>query len=460
MFWFANSPVGARVGIKQGTTMRMTETEEFVRLNPRADVASTCAVPPTAAGCGFSARHGLNQGDIVIKESSLGCGWDADGNLTNDGRWVFTWDAENRLTQMESHSDAPSGSKLKLLFGYDAQSRRISKVVSNWSGSAWSLVSSNRFLYDGWNPVGILNSSSSLLASFTWGNDLNGSLQGAGGVGGLLFAKTFSGGALQTASFYGYDGNGNVMALVNAADGTVSAWYEYGPFGELIRGKGTVAEANPFRFSTKYQDNETDLLYYGYRFYSGSVGRWLSRDPIGERGGINLFGFAHDNPICNYDSDGRSVVPIAVVTCCVAGGGFYGGILINRALCRRIRDLNLRLAEAQADANAPDGSTHRVPGSRPGNDADMLTHCIATCDLVRKPGPCGCPDRALAFMQEREVGNDPATQIDRLNNEVGARVGMTLGPKQTCAQGCLDALDSGLLYTISNGQPAPSPPRR
>jgi RHS repeat-associated protein len=43
-----------------------------------------------------------------------------------------------------------------------------------------------------------------------------------------------------------------------------------------------MAKANPFRFSTKYQDDETDLLYYGYRYYSASTGTWLSRDPIDE----------------------------------------------------------------------------------------------------------------------------------------------------------------------------------
>ncbi len=43
-----------------------------------------------------------------------------------------------------------------------------------------------------------------------------------------------------------------------------------------------MAKANPFRFSTKYQDDETDLLYHGYRYYNASTGRWLSRDPKGE----------------------------------------------------------------------------------------------------------------------------------------------------------------------------------
>jgi uncharacterized protein RhaS with RHS repeats len=45
-----------------------------------------------------------------------------------------------------------------------------------------------------------------------------------------------------------------------------------GPFGELIRATGPMAKLNPFRFSTKYQDDETDFLYYGYRYYNPSTG--------------------------------------------------------------------------------------------------------------------------------------------------------------------------------------------
>jgi RHS repeat-associated protein len=45
-----------------------------------------------------------------------------------------------------------------------------------------------------------------------------------------------------------------------------------------------MAKANPFRFSTKYQDEETDLLYYGYRYYNASTGRWITRDPLTEAG--------------------------------------------------------------------------------------------------------------------------------------------------------------------------------
>jgi len=55
-------------------------------------------------------------------------------------------------------------------------------------------------------------------------------------------------------------------------------------FGEVLRATGLMATANPLRFSTKFQDDETDLLYYGYRYYSASAGRWTSRDPVREVG--------------------------------------------------------------------------------------------------------------------------------------------------------------------------------
>jgi len=81
----------------------------------------------------------------------------------------------------------------------------------------------------------------------------------------------------------------------------VSAQYEYGPFGEVIRATGLVAKANPFRFSTKYQDDETDLLYFGYRYYSSTTGRWLNKDPIAERGGRNLYTFVGNEPLSFSD---------------------------------------------------------------------------------------------------------------------------------------------------------------
>jgi RHS repeat-associated protein len=166
------------------------------------------------------------------------------------------------------------GPQYQLSFAYDAQGRRIQKsVVSN----SVALYTDN-FLYDGWNLVAILNPPSTVVESFLWGNDLSGSPQGAGGVGGLL--EVSYNGSTTTNCFPAFDGNGNVAALVNAANGTLVANYEYGPFGEVIRATGPMAKMNPLRFSTKYNDDESDLLYYGYRYYKPSTGTWDNRDPM------------------------------------------------------------------------------------------------------------------------------------------------------------------------------------
>jgi RHS repeat-associated protein len=77
-------------------------------------------------------------------------------------------------------------------------------------------------------------------------------------------------------------GTGTWRRWYRGGNGALRARYEYGPFGETIRATGALAKKNPFRFSTKYTDNETGLLYYGYRYYDPVTGRWPNRDPIGE----------------------------------------------------------------------------------------------------------------------------------------------------------------------------------
>jgi len=239
--------------------------------------------------------------------------YDADGNLTNDGRWAYTWDAENRLINLTNNTGV--GPLYNLAFAYDAKGRRIQKIVSIGGVT----IATNSFLYDGWNLVTEMGTGNSLLRNYTWGNDLSGSQQGAGGVGGLL-EVTYDGTSATTNAFVAYDGNGNVGALANAGDGTLLANYEYGPFGEAIRSTGPLAKSNPIRFSTKYQDDESDLVYYDCRYYKALTGTWPSRDPAGELGfellqtgnirgdtsGANPYAFVGNNPISAIDLLGLS----------------------------------------------------------------------------------------------------------------------------------------------------------
>jgi RHS repeat-associated protein len=152
------------------------------------------------------------------------------------------------------------------------------------------------------NLLAEIANSGTVIRRYHWGADLSGNREGAGGVGGLLAITSGS-----TSQLPFCDGNGNIVGTIDAATGQRTAEYEYGPFGEPLRATGPMANANPFRFSTKYTDNETGLLYYGYRYYQPTTGRWLSRDPIGERGGANLYGFVGNFPTNRIDLLGLKV---------------------------------------------------------------------------------------------------------------------------------------------------------
>ena len=224
--------------------------------------------------------------------------FDDDGNLTEDARFEYTWDANNRLKKIETRSAAVTAGSVDwtLDFKYDHQGRRIEKKVT-WGG--YGTYYTDTYVYDGWNLVATLRSGS-LRQTHVWGLDLSGSNQGAGGVGGLLMTYTVSG---TKVHFPAYDGNGNIMSLLKASTASVEADYAYDAFGRLqrIRGTSNVEWDNPFRFSTKFTDDETGHIYYGLRYLDIVHGRWLSRDPIGERGGFNLYAFIRNSGVNLWD---------------------------------------------------------------------------------------------------------------------------------------------------------------
>ena len=102
------------------------------------------------------------------------------------------------------------------------------------------------------------------------------------------------------------DSNNNIAELSDGS-GEVVAHYEYSPFGSLTKTTAAYAASNPFRFSSEYFDEETGLVYYNFRYYNHELGRWISRDPIEEQGGYNLYGMIGNNPLYGWDDLGRSL---------------------------------------------------------------------------------------------------------------------------------------------------------
>ncbi len=232
--------------------------------------------------------------------------YDNDGNLLTDGRWSYTYDAENRLMAMETNVSAITDpGKRKLEFKYDYLGRRVYKLVRTFNGTSYTTVETElKFTYDGWNVIwegGTINATS-VTRAYVWGLDLSGTFQGAGGVGGLLAAFDSTVGEWCAPV---YDGMGNIHAMLKSSNGSITAAFEYDAFGRTLRESETNAGNFPFRYSTKYTDIETSLVYYGLRYYCPSLGRFINKDPIEEKGGLNLYAFCANNGVNKWDVLGQ-----------------------------------------------------------------------------------------------------------------------------------------------------------
>jgi RHS repeat-associated protein len=200
-----------------------------------------------------------------------------------------------------------------------------------------------------------------VVASYTWGLDLAGqangagslpgNLESAGGIGGLLAAcwpNAWTERSTDLNVAYCYDGNGNVTQVVdwahdpNDPSGALMAKYEYDPYGNVIAQGGWHAGANHFRFSTKFFDDETGLGYWGFRYYSPSLGRWISRDPIDHRGGANIYCYTHNTPSGSIDPRGHAAQPTSQ-GCCNCGPD------ITKAVVAMLRDIDGRFATYTGD---------------------------------------------------------------------------------------------------------------
>ena len=245
------------------------------------------------------AHNALNQIETAtvpsfsILNSPFSIFHDLDGNLTNDSVFAYSYDAANRLASVSSNGIVIVANE------YDYRNRRIRKTTP---------TTETTFVYDGWNLIHETVATISGATTNTteiqcfWGADLSGTLQGAGGVGGLL-AVSLNG------NFYfpAYDNNGNIMKYIDE-NGNVVAAYEYNAFGKTISQSGHLAGFFRHRFSTKYYDPETALYYYGYRFYSPALMRWLNRDSLEEDGGVNLYSYCVNNALSRVDTDGLASI--------------------------------------------------------------------------------------------------------------------------------------------------------
>jgi len=239
---------------------------------------------------------------------------------------TYTWDAENRLTRVGPPDGmTPDDGATRVSFAYDYLGRRVWKQTETYTGEVWGVSAVRKYVWDGWRMLLEMDGDGTILRKYSWGLDLAGqagqvnSLEGAGTIGGLLAmcwpnGAVAGGRSMDLNAAVCYDGNGNVTQLVNwehsAGDppGALLAMYEYDPYGNVTSEMGSYATANAWRFSTKQFDAETGLGYWGYRYYSPTLGRWISRDPIEEGDGPNVYAYVADAPSQDTDYLGMGTI--------------------------------------------------------------------------------------------------------------------------------------------------------
>ena len=223
--------------------------------------------------------------------------YDADGNQTlvktSTGIWTVTYNAENRPVKFESED---GGTTVEC--AYDSMGRRFEKKVTVGGTTNFHA----RYLYRDYLQVAecdLTGETPALVRSYLW----DPSEPEATRV--LSMTRWEANGTQEKEHLYCmHDAMKNVTSLFGEARGR-RALYEYRPYGGLITSEGNMAEENKFRFSCEYMDDELGLIYYNYRHLNPRDGRWISRDPIMEQGGWNLFAFVNNNGIINFDYLGK-----------------------------------------------------------------------------------------------------------------------------------------------------------
>jgi RHS repeat-associated protein len=262
---------------------------------------------------------GVNVKNELTSGPTATYGYDDNGNLTSSssGYVTYTYDAENQLVTWQNYNTA------KTDFVYDGRGRLRKRLEYTWMGSPynqWSSPTETRYVYDGMRVIQERNSGNTPTVAYTRGSDLSSSMEGAGGIGGLLsrsHAYQSGSGSFTNNNYYHSDGGGNVTYMVDTNQANV-ATYRYDPYGNQISSSGGLASANVYRFSSKEIHINSLLYYYGYRFYDPNLQRWLNRDPADDWGSLvnyvqnvreseidlNLYRFVGNSPAVYVDEFG------------------------------------------------------------------------------------------------------------------------------------------------------------
>jgi RHS repeat-associated protein len=248
-----------------GTSVLGNLAYEYDQTGRRTKVSGTYARISLPSELTLAAYNDANQ---LTQSATANLSYDENGNLTNDGVRTYMWNARNELTSI-------TGSGLNASFGYDAFGRRSVKTVNG---------ATTEFLYDGLNAV------QEKVSGAISANLLTSSVD-------QILSRADVNGTLSPIRV----GLGSTLALTDS-NGGESTQYTYDPFGQTsVTG---IASANSSQYTGRENDG-TGLYYYRARYYSPSLQRFISQDPIGFAGGdMNLYAYVGNDPINWRDSYG------------------------------------------------------------------------------------------------------------------------------------------------------------
>lgn len=252
---------GEGVGVRGGRRPGPPDWEWWADpgLGQRADLDPRClrcelAVP----GC-------TNTYQVTVSGTAKTYTYDPNGNLTGDGTKTYEWDAENRLTAVKQ------GSTTLASFAYDGNGRRSSKTAGGVTTS---------YVHDGLQFLEERPSAGST-RRYVYGPGIDQAL------------------AQVIAGVTTYNVADHLGSIVRTTDSLGSPTFtrEYDPWGNPIQGSSTSG----FAYTGREWDAETSLYYYRARYYAPSVGRFVSRDPIGLLGGLNEYVYSENAAINRTD---------------------------------------------------------------------------------------------------------------------------------------------------------------
>ena len=244
---------------------------------------------PAAADIGYL----YNAGNQATQDSKYQYSYDNNGNQTArvnpsdpTKNWTLTWDYENRLIRMDNATTQQS-----LTFKYDPMGRRIEKKATTVINEI-TTIATYSYLYDNDAiAVEVLTDNSGTIKTFyTHGPRIDEPV------------------ALERSGLYYYyhaDGLGSIAAITDQSANVVQS-YTYSSFGNVTP---STDFRNSFTYTGRERDKETGLYYYRARYYDPTEGRFISKDPIGYKGGINLYNYTQANPINYKDPTGLLRVP-------------------------------------------------------------------------------------------------------------------------------------------------------